>query len=320
MPAPTLAIVIPCYNEEAVITSTISRLTEVLNELREQGVVSDKSFLFLVDDGSADKTFELINEAHKNNPEKVKAISFTRNFGNQMAILAGMLELKNFDYDCCITIDADLQQDETKIKDFVEKFNEGNEIVYGVKIQRNDTSLFKKICAESFYKLMNVLGAKTCPNHSEYRLVSKKSVNVLSEYSEHNIFLRGVFQQMGEKSDVIYYDVKKRMAGVSKFSLFDLISLALQGITSFSIVPLRLVTFFGVFISFCSFIIGFSAILEKIFNLSLIMVPGWATIVATISFVGGIQILCIGIIGEYLGQIFMEVKARPRYIVGRTLD
>lgn len=320
MPAPTLAIVIPCYNEEAVITSTISRLTEVLNELREQGVVSDKSFLFLVDDGSADKTFELINEAHKNNPEKVKAISFTRNFGNQMAILAGMLELKNFDYDCCITIDADLQQDETKIKDFVEKFNEGNEIVYGVKIQRNDTSLFKKICAESFYKLMNVLGAKTCPNHSEYRLVSKKSVNVLSEYSEHNIFLRGVFQQMGEKSDVIYYDVKKRMAGVSKFSLFDLISLALQGITSFSIVPLRLVTFFGVFISFCSFVIGFSAILEKIFNLSLIMVPGWATIVATISFVGGIQILCIGIIGEYLGQIFMEVKARPRYIVGRTLD
>lgn len=320
MPAPTLAIVIPCYNEEAVITSTISRLTEVLNELREQGVVSDKSFLFLVDDGSADKTFELINEAHKNNPEKVKAISFTRNFGNQMAILAGMLELKNFDYDCCITIDADLQQDETKIKDFVEKFNEGNEIVYGVKIQRNDTSLFKKICAESFYKLMNVLGAKTCPNHSEYRLVSKKSVNVLSEYSEHNIFLRGVFQQMGEKSDVIYYDVKKRMAGVSKFSLFDLISLALQGITSFSIVPLRLVTFFGVFISFCSFLIGFSAILEKIFNLSLIMVPGWATIVATISFVGGIQILCIGIIGEYLGQIFMEVKARPRYIVGRTLD
>lgn len=320
MPAPTLAIVIPCYNEEAVITSTISRLTEVLNELREQGVVSDKSFLFLVDDGSADKTFELINEAHKNNPEKVKAISFTRNFGNQMAILAGMLELKKFDYDCCITIDADLQQDETKIKDFVEKFNEGNEIVYGVKIQRNDTSLFKKICAESFYKLMNVLGAKTCPNHSEYRLVSKKSVNVLSEYSEHNIFLRGVFQQMGEKSDVIYYDVKKRMAGVSKFSLFDLISLALQGITSFSIVPLRLVTFFGVFISFCSFLIGFSAILEKIFNLSLIMVPGWATIVATISFVGGIQILCIGIIGEYLGQIFMEVKARPRYIVGRTLD
>lgn len=320
MPVPTLAIVIPCYNEEAVITSTISRLTDVLNELQNQSVISEKSFLFLVDDGSADKTFELINEAHKNNPEKVKAISFTRNFGNQMAILAGMLELKKYDYDCCITIDADLQQDETKIKDFVEKFKEGNEIVYGVKIQRNDTSLFKKICAESFYKLMNVLGAKTCPNHSEYRLVSRKSVDILSEYSEHNIFLRGVFQQMGEKSDVIYYDVKKRMVGVSKFSLFDLISLALQGITSFSIVPLRLVTFCGVFISFCSFIIGFSAILEKIFDLSLIMVPGWATIVATITFIGGIQILCIGVIGEYLGQIFMEVKARPRYIVGKTLD
>ncbi|MGN0005840.1 MAG: glycosyltransferase family 2 protein [Candidatus Gastranaerophilaceae bacterium] len=320
MSVPTLAIVVPCYNEEVVIDLTLKRLTDILTELEKDGIVSEKSFLFFVDDGSSDKTFEIIEAAHKDNPKVVKSISFTRNFGNQMALLAGMLELKKFDYDCCVTIDADLQQDETKIQEFVQKYKEGNEIVYGVKSDKNDVSVFKKLTSAGFYKIMTLLGAKTCPNHSEYRLVSRRVVSILAEYSERNIFLRGVFQQMGEKSDVVYYDIKKRFAGQSKFSLFDLISLALQGITSFSIVPLRLVTFCGVFISFCSFLIGFSAILEKIFNLSLIMVPGWATIVATISFIGGIQILCIGVIGEYLGQIFMEVKARPRYIVGKSLD
>lgn len=320
MTLPILAIVIPCYNEKEVITTTIARLSEILDDLFNQRIISEKSFLFLVDDGSTDNTFELICKAHNDNPQKVKAISFIRNFGNQMALLAGMLELKHYEYDCCITIDADLQQDETKIKDFVLKYLAGNEIIYGIKIQRNDTSLLKKICAESFYKLMNALGAKTTPNHSEYRLVSRRAVNTLSKYSEHNIFLRGVFQQMGEKSDFVYYNIKKRTAGTSKFSLFDLVSLALQGITSFSIVPLRLVTFCGICVSIISFVIGLIAVLEKIFDWSILMVPGWATIVATISFVGGFQIFCIGIIGEYLGQVFMEVKARPRYIVGQILD
>lgn len=320
MQNPVLALVVPCYNEEAVLNSTISRLIEVLNDLSVRDIISKDSFLFLVDDGSLDKTFEIISAAHDENPKQVKAISFVKNFGNQKAILAGMLELRKFNFDCCITIDADLQQDETKIADFVEKFKQGSELVYGVKIQRNDDSLLKKVCAEGFYKVMNLLGAKTCPNHSEYRLVGRRLVDVLSTYSEHNIFLRGVFQEMGNNPAFVYYDVKKRMAGVSKFSMFDLFSLAIQGITSFSTVPLRLVTFTGILISFCSFLLGLSAIIERVFNLSLIVVPGWATIVAAISFIGGIQILCIGIIGEYLGQIFTEVKARPRYIVGKELD
>lgn len=317
---PILAIIVPCYNEEEVLESTINRLLEVLNELQAADIVSDRSFIFLVDDGSIDKTFKIMQSFHERYPDKIKAISFVRNFGNQKAILAGLLEVRKFDFDCCITIDADLQQDETKISEFVQKFKEGKELVYGVKIQRNDTSFIKKICAMSFYKIMNLLGVKTYPNHSEYRLVSRNLLNFLAKYTEHNIFLRGVFQEMGNNPAIVYYDVKKRAAGSSKFSMFDLFSLAIQGITSFSTVPLRLVTFTGFLISFCTFCLGISVVIEKIFHLSLIDVPGWATIVAAVSFIGGIQIFCIGIIGEYMGQIFTEVKARPRYIVDKELN
>ncbi|MGN0013916.1 MAG: glycosyltransferase family 2 protein [Candidatus Gastranaerophilaceae bacterium] len=317
---PILTLVVPCYNEEEVLGTTIERLLEVLNELSDSDVISDESFIFLVDDGSKDKTFDIMKHYHELYPQKVKAISFMRNFGNQKAFLAGLLEVRKYKFDCCITIDADLQQDETKIVEFIEKFKEGYELVYGVKIQRNDTSFIKKICAMAFYKIMNLLGAKTYPNHSEYRLVSRKLIDILSNYSENNIFLRGIFQEMSNNPAIVYYDVKKRTAGVSKFSMFDLFSLAIQGITSFSTTPLRLVTFAGFIMSFCSFMLGISVIIEKLFNLYIIDVPGWATIVAAISFIGGIQIFCIGIIGEYLGQIFVEVKARPRYIVGKTLD
>lgn len=320
MQNPILALIVPCYNEEAVLESTIKRLLEVLNELSTSKVVSPESFIFLVDDGSADKTLDIIERYHILYPSKIKAISFVKNFGNQKAILAGLLEVRKFKFDCCITIDADLQQDENKISEFVQKFKDGNELVYGVKIQRNDTSFIKKFCAVSFYKLMNLLGAKTCPNHSEYRLVSRGLVDVLAEYSERNIFLRGVFQEIGHNPAIVYYDVKKRMAGVSKFSMLDLFSLAIQGITSFSTVPLRLVTYTGMFISFFAFLLGISVIIEKIFHLSNIDVPGWATLVVAITFIGGIQILSIGIIGEYLGQIFTEVKSRPRYIVGKEIN
>lgn len=320
MKQPTLAIVVPCYNEEAVLDSTINRLIDVLDDLVKNELISEKSFLFFVDDGSVDKTFQIISWFHDKYPDKVKAISFVKNFGNQKALLAGLLEVRQFDFDCCITIDADLQQDENKIAEFIEKYSVGNEMVYGIKIQRNDTSIFKKICAESFYKIMNLMGVKTTPNHSEYRLVSRNIINVLAEYSEHNLFLRGVFQDIGNNPAFVYYDVKKRQAGESKFSLFDLFSLAIQGITSFSTRPLRLVTYLGMVISCAAFILGISVIIEKLLHLSLIDVPGWATIVVALSFFGGIQIFCIGIIGEYIGQIFMEVKSRPRYVVGKKLN
>ena len=227
------------------------------------------------------------------------------------------MEIRKFDFDCCVTIDADLQQDETKIKDFVEKYTKGYEIVYGVRNDRKSDSLFKKVTATMFYKLMNILGAKTCPNHSEYRLTSRRVIDIISDYHEKNIFLRGIFQDIGLKTAYVNFNVKKREAGESKFSLFDLISLALQGITSFSIVPLRLVTFTGLFMAICSFVLGLSVIYERLFNDN--VVPGWATIVCTVAFIGGIQILCLGIIGEYMGQLFIEMKSRPRYLIEEEL-
>ena len=318
MQTPTLAIVVPCYNEEDILSSSLSRLLEVLSDLEARNIISDKSFIYTVNDGSKDKTFDIISEFHSKYPNKIKGLSFIRNFGNQKALLAGLLEIRKLDFDCCITIDADLQQDETKIEEFIARFNEGYQLVYGVKNDRNDDSIIKKFCAVSFYKLMNILGAKTYPNHSEYRLVGRKLIDVLNDYKESNIFLRGIFQEMGNNPAVVYYDVKKRMAGVSKFSLFDLISLAIQGITSFSTVPLRLVTFTGLIMAFSAFLVGLSVIIEKTFFPSHFL-PGWATMVSVISFIGGMQIFCLGIIGEYMGQIFMEVKARPRYIVEKEL-
>ena len=318
MQPPVLAIVVPCYNEEDVLSGTLTRLLDVLSDLETRNVISAKSFIYAVNDGSKDKTFDIITDFHDKYPNKVKGLSFARNFGNQKAILAGLLEIRKFEFDCCITIDADLQQDENKIEEFIARFNEGNQLVYGVKNDRNDDSVIKKLCAISFYKLMNILGAKTYPNHSEYRLVGRALTDVLSEYKESNIFLRAIFQEMGNKPALVYYDVKKRAAGVSKFSLFDLLSLAIQGITSFSTVPLRLVTITGFIMAFSAFIVGLSVIIEKTFFPSHFL-PGWATTVSVISFVGGMQIFCLGIIGEYMGQIYTEVKSRPRYITEKEL-
>jgi glycosyltransferase involved in cell wall biosynthesis len=317
---PILAIVIPCFNEEAVLSSTISRLFSLIDSLIKKNIISNKSFIFLVDDGSRDKTFEIIEDFHNKYPEKVRAISFSKNFGNQKALLAGILEVRKYEFDCCITIDADLQQDENRIEEFVEKFNQGNDLVIGVKNNRNDVSVINHFCAILFYKMMNILGAKTYPNHSEYRLVSKKLCNVLAKYSERNLFLRGTFQEFCKEPAIVYYDVKPRQAGNSKFSLLSLFSLAIQGITSFSIIPLRLVTITGFVMASVSFLYGFYVILEKLFDFSATETPGWATIVVSIFFIGGIQILCLGIIGEYLGQVFQEVKARPRYIVEKELN
>jgi len=315
---PVLALVVPCYNEEAVLDCSLSRLLEVLSDLESGNIISEKSFIYAVDDGSKDKTFEIITDYHNKYPNKVKGLSFVKNFGNQKALLAGLLEIRKFEFDCCITIDADLQQDETKIEEFINKFNEGNQLVYGIKIDRNDDSVIKKLCAVSFYKVMNLLGAKTYPNHSEYRLVGRKLIDVLNEYKESNIFLRGIFQEMGNNPALVYYDVKKRTAGVSKFSMLSLLSLAIQGITSFSTVPLRLVTLTGFVMAFSAFLVGLSVIVEKLFFPSHFL-PGWATTVSVISFVGGMQIFCLGIIGEYMGQIYTEVKSRPRYIPEKEL-
>lgn len=314
---PKLAIIIPCFNEEEVVETTVDRLLEVIDGMISSKDISQESFIYLVDDGSHDKTWPIIEALHHKNPDKVKGISFTRNFGNQKAILAGLLEVRKYKADCAITVDADLQQDENKIVEFVKKYKEGAHIVFGIRNDRKTDGFLKRHTAIAFYKLMNLFGAKIKLNHSEFRLTSSEILDVLSEYKEVNLFLRGIFSEFGYKTDYVYFDVKPRLAGESKFSPVSLFSLALKGITSFSVVPLRLVSVTGIVISLLSFILAFNVLLEKYTHNY--VVPGWATIVVTVSFIGGIQILCIGVIGEYLGQLFQEVKARPRYLIEKEL-
>lgn len=310
---PLLAIIVPSLNEEECINETTSALLKIMNNLIEEGMISEKSFIFYIDDGSIDKTWEIIQNQNNEYSGKVKGIKFSRNYGNQRAILAGLTEALKYEADCMITIDADLQQDETKIKDFILKYNNGAQIVLGIRNDRKTDSILKKWTALAFYKLMNLLGVNIKVNHSDYRLVSKEVVKVLNNFRETNLFLRGIFNELGFKKDYVYFDVKPRKAGSSKYTPFALCALAISGITSFSLVPLRLVTVVGCFISIISFIIGLSAMIDKVINNN--AVPGWATIVVAIGFISGIQILCLGIIAEYLGQLFQEVKARPRYII-----
>lgn len=315
---PVLSVIVPCYNEEECISSTTKRLLEILCELESENVISDKSFIFYVDDGSNDKTWELIEKKSIENPNKIKGIKFSRNFGNQKAIIAGLTESRKYNPDCLITIDADLQQDETKIKDFVQKYQEGAQIVCGIRNDRNTDGFFKKYSALAFYKLMNILGVKIKMNHSDYRLIGSEAAEALAQFKETNLFLRGMFQELGYKKEYVYFDVKPRKIGTSKFTPLSLFALAISGITSFSLVPLRLVTFIGFLMSAVSFIVGLSAVYD--FYIRQNTVPGWATIVVCVGFVGGIQILCLGVIAEYLGQLFQETKARPRYIIEKNLD
>lgn len=315
---PILSIIVPCLNEEESIPSTTKRLIEILSELISDNVISEKSFIFYVDDGSNDKTWDVISQVSVENQNKVKGIKFSRNFGNQKAILAGLTESLKFEPDCFITIDADLQQDETKIKEFVLKYKEGSQIVCGIRNDRKTDGFFKKYSALAFYKLMNLMGVNIKMNHSDYRLIGSDAAKALAQYKETNLFLRGVFQELGFKKEYVYFDVKPRKIGTSKFTPFSLLMLAISGITSFSLVPLRLVTCIGFVMSILSFLLGLSAVYDHFIRQN--TVPGWATIVVCVGFVGGIQILCLGIIAEYLGQLFQETKARPRYIVEKTID
>ena len=318
MSIPCLAIVIPCFNEEECLNNTTVRLLEVLSNLEQNNEISSSSYIFYVNDGSKDRTWEIIEKFNKETSGKVKGLKFSKNFGNQKAILAGLFEAEKYGADCYITLDADLQQDENKIIEFIQKYKEGAQIVGGIRNDRKTDGLFKKYTALAFYKLMNIMGVNIKVNHSDYRLISRKIIEVLRTFHETNIFLRGIFNELGFKKDYVYFDVKERFAGNSKFTVRKLFSLAINGITSFSIVPLRFVTFIGFMIAFLSFMGGIETIIAKLTGE--FMVPGWATIMVTTGFIGGIQILCIGIIGEYIGQLFQEAKARPRYIIEDELN
>lgn len=312
-----LAVVVPCYNEEETLPSTITRLLEVLDDLIAKNIINSESFIYFVDDGSRDNTWSIIEKAHQTSLNKVKGLKFTTNFGNQNAIIAGLEGVNNLGVDCAITIDADLQQDETKIGEFVQKFQQGAQIVGGIRNDRKTDGFFKKHTAILFYKLMNILGVKIQPNHSEYRLVGKKALDIISNYHEAHLFLRGLFYELGLKTEYIYFDVKPRKHGKSKFNLISLFRLAAHGIISFSVRPLRFVFLTGLAISTISFIVGLIGIYLIIVDGK--HLPGIRPFEIFETFIAGLQILCVGVIGEYIGQILEEVKARPRHIKDKEL-
>jgi len=308
-----LAIVIPCFNEEGLIHSTTDRLIEVIEDLIKKEKVSQSSFIYLVDDGSSDTTWLKIKEASIKNPDRIKGAKFSINFGNQKALLSGMLGAHKIGCDALVTIDADLQQDENKIEEFIDKYDEGNKIVFGIRNDRKTDDFIKKTTALAFYKLMNMLGVKITPNHSDYRLISKEVLEILEKYQETDLFLRGFFQGIGFKTTNVFFDVKPRMVGKSKFNLFSLMGLAINGITSYSIVPLKLIAILGFLCMIVALISGISVTFAKLaYNNS---PDGWTTSICLLSFFGGLQLFCLGVVGEYLGQIFREVKRRPRYII-----
>lgn len=311
-----LAIIIPCFNEEEVLSSTVNTLKEVFHNLISKGRISPESFLCFVDDGSRDNTWNIISNASKSSFFKIKAVRFTRNYGNQAAILAGLEEVRKTNADAVITIDADLQQDVSKIDEFVSAYEDGYDIVAGVR-NNYQTCFFDKLFSNIFYKLINFLGVKLTPNHSEYRLISRKTLEIISNFHERSIFLRGLFNDLGLKTKYIDYDVKKRDTGESKFSFKSRIKLASDAIVSFSTYPLKLVFLTGIVISLGCFILAIVILVEQIFKVNLIydieVYKVWTT------FISGVQILSIGIIGEYIGQILTEVKDRPRYIIAEEI-
>ncbi len=311
MDKPTLAIIVPCFNEELCVKSTIEKLLTLLNTLVDKNKIKNDSYLYLVDDGSVDNTWNIIEDEHKND-KRVKALKFIRNFGNQKALIAGLEGVRSLGCDCAVSIDADLQQDENAIELFIEEYMKGADIVSGIRNDRKTDSFFKKITALMFYKTMNILGAKIPPNHSDYRLVSKRTLDVMELYPEKYLFLRGFFNELGLKTAYVHFNVKPRMAGESKFNFMSLMVLALNGITSYSVVPLRFVAVLGFFMALFGFLVGVETVIEKIFWHN--SPNGWATTIILLCVFGGIQLFCLGLIGEYVGQVFREVKARPRYI------
>lgn len=311
-----LAIIVPCYNEEEVLAETIRVLVGVITDLVAKDKISNESFVFFVDDGSKDRTWELIQKEYEIN-QYVWGLKLARNRGHQNALLAGLEYAKDF-VDMTVSIDADLQDDVVVIEEMVDKYYQGCEVVYGVRDNRETDSIFKRNSAQIFYKLMKKLGVESVYNHADYRLMSKKAVEELGEYQEQNIFLRGIIPLIGYKTDCVYYRRGKRTAGESKYPLKKMIAFAWNGITSFSIKPITLISLLGTIIAFLSVLSIVYILIGKFFQGHLI--EGWTSLMISIWFLGGVQLISIGVIGEYIGNTYMETKKRPRYNIETTLN
>ena len=311
---PILYVVIPCYNEEEVLNITGNELNKKMKSLIKKKIISTKSKVLFVDDGSKDDTWNIINSLHNKN-KLFNGIKLSRNKGHQNALLAGLMS--SIEYcDITISMDADLQDDINVIDKMVEEYNNGCEVVYGVRSSRKKDSFFKRKTAELFYKFMHIMGVDIVYNHADCRLMSKKALEALSEFDEVNLFLRGIVPQIGFKNSIVYYERNKRVAGKSKYPLKKMIKFATEGITSFSVVPLKLITSIGFIMSVFSFLILIYALIVKFTGNT---VSGWTFIIVSIWMVAGIQMLSLGIIGEYIGKIYKETKKRPKYIIEEIL-
>ena len=305
-----LYIVIPCYNEEEVLDKTKTELKKKMHTLIQNKKIDKQSKVIFVNDGSKDKTWDLIQQFNQED-KLFGGINLSRNRGHQNALLAGLLTVKD-DADIVISMDADLQDDIDAIDLMIEKRKEGADVVYGVRNSRKKDSFFKRTTAQGFYRVMKMLGVDVIYNHADYRLTSRRVLDSLKDYREVNLFLRGIFPLIGFKSDIVYYERKERFAGKSKYPLKKMLNFAWDGITSFSVKPIRLVLNVGVIILFLSFLMILYSIIQKVLGNT---VDGWTFIVCSLWLLGGIQMLSLGIIGEYIGKIYSETKARPRYLV-----
>lgn len=305
-----LYIIIPCYNEEQVLPVTAPMFLDKLSELISLGKISDQSRILFVNDGSQDATWTIIKDLSKEN-EHFIGISQSRNRGHQNAVLAGLMEAKDF-CDITITIDCDGQDDINAMNEMVDQYLAGYEIVYGVRSKRTTDTFFKRFTAESFYKLLNKMGVEVIYNHADYRLIFSRVLQEFANFKEVNLFLRGMIPLVGFPSTEVYYERHERLAGESHYPLSKMLALAFDGITSLSVKPIRLIVGFGFFVAFLSFLGILWAIIGAMTGNT---VSGWASTVCVICFIGGIQLLSLGIIGEYIGRIYLEVKGRPRYII-----
>ncbi len=309
-----LYLVIPCYNEEEVLPETSKRLLEKMESLMQKGMISRESRIMFVNDGSKDRTWEIIEELHAQNPIYL-GVKLSRNRGHQNALLGGLMTAKKY-ADMVISLDADLQDDIDAIDRFVEEYYEGCEIVYGVRSARKTDTFFKKFTAEGFYKIINLLGGEVVFNHADYRLMSRRALDELEQYKEVNLFLRGIVPMIGFQTGIVTYERHERFAGESKYPLKKMLALAVDGITSLSIKPIRLIVLLGMLIFLCSIAMLIYSLFQHFTGNTSI---GWTSLIVSIWAIGGLQLLAIGIIGEYIGKIYLETKERPKFIIEKVL-
>lgn len=310
-----LFTVIPCYNEEEVLSETARRLREKYTALMQSGQIAKDSRIAFVNDGSSDRTWQIICDLHAADPV-FTGIDLSRNRGHQNALLAGLLTVKTH-ADMVISMDADLQDDIDAMDEMIQKYHEGCDIVYGVRNSRKKDSFFKRTTAEAFYRLMNRLGAKTVFNHADYRLMSRRALDGLARFREVNLFLRGLVPMIGYRTDTVLYERHERFAGESKYPLKKMLSFAFEGITSLSTKPIRMISALGFLLFFVSILMSIIFIVEFFLGQT---VSGWASLIVSIWAIGGLLMLAIGVVGEYIGKIYMEVKDRPRFLIARFLE